>query len=249
MDTMHGKILIVDDHREMREMIGQLVALHGHQTLLAANAQQALALAEAEHPDLILMDLMLPDVDGVELTQMLRQCGSLSDVPIIFLSAQSDLDEKLRAFEAGACDYLTKPFKAQEILARIAIHLELYQLRRSLATANAQLEAQVKELARINAELAARNAELAEALTTIKTLRGLLPICAWCGRKVEDTPGHWVPLETYITQHTETEFTHGICPDCLTRFAERPNHGTNGKGAAPAHPPQHTDQTPTGSSQ
>lgn len=248
MNTFRGKILIVDDHREMRDILEHIVTLGGHQTLLAANAQQALALAEAEHPDLILMDLMLPDMDGIALTQVLHQHPELNAVPIIFLSAQSDLDDKLRAFEAGACDYLTKPFMAREILARIAIHLELYHLRRSLMEANAQLAARLVELARVNAELQARNAELAEALSTIKTLRGLLPICAWCGRKIEDTPGHWVNLETYITEHTDAEFTHGICPDCLPRFLEQAKRGTNGKDAVPAHPPQHTGRTPTDSS-
>lgn len=247
MNTFQGKILIVDDHREMREILERIVTLGGHRTLLAASARQALVLAKAEHPDLIIMDLMLPDMDGIALTQMLHQHPDLNAVPIIFLSAQSDLDDKLRAFEAGACDYLTKPFMTREILARIAVHLELYHLRRSLMEANAQLAARLADLAQVNAELQARNAELAEALSTIKTLRGLLSICAWCGRKIEDSPGHWVTLETYVTQHTEAEFTHGICPDCLPRFLEQAKGCTNGKDAAPTHPPRHTDQTPTDS--
>ncbi len=244
----NGTILVVDDHSAVREILQHILTLGGYETLTASHAKAALSLVSRATPDLILLDLMLPDEDGIALTQKLRQLPQLSDVPIVFISAQAEIEDKVRAFEAGAWDYITKPFKAREVLARVATHLQIYHLKQSLAEANMRLQAQVEELARVNAELNARNAELAETMATIKTLQGLLPICAWCGRKVEDEPGHWVNLETYITEHTGAEFTHGICPDCLVRFMGQVQNGTNGTTYAQAHPQQHTNQSLKGSS-
>ncbi|MGD9100421.1 MAG: response regulator, partial [Anaerolineae bacterium] len=118
--------------------------------------------------------------------------------------------DKVKAFEVGGVDYVTKPFQAEEVLARVATHLALRALQIRLEDANARLEEQ-------NRELQARNEALQQALDAIKTLSGLIPICAWCGSKIKDDAGQWVQVEVYIKDHSDADFTHGICPACLER--------------------------------
>ena len=154
----------------------------------------------------------MPDLDGYQVCARLKaDSESTYDSGDRRKRARRCTLDKVKAFKVGAVDYITKPYQAEEILARIALHLSLRELQMRLEDTNARLEKK-------NLELEARNAELREALATIKSLSGLIPICAWCGRKIQDERGQWHRVDHYIEAHSDAEFTHGICPDCLTKF-------------------------------
>jgi len=208
-----GGLLVVDDEEASIQLLNHILSTGGHHVRLAYGGLEALELAQRMQPDLILLDVMMPGLDGFQVCERLKADEKTRDMPVLFLSALGEIDDKIRAFSVGAADYITKPFHAREVLARVATHLSLRALQRQLETANRSLERQ-------NAELQKRNAELQDALQTIQTLSGLIPICAWCGRMIEDEDGRWVPVETYIQAHSRAQFTHGMCPDCFVRMKE-----------------------------
>jgi PleD family two-component response regulator len=193
-------ILVVDDTQANLRFLTATLTRRGYIVRPALDGQLAIASAQAEPPDLILLDIMMPNMDGYQVCEALKADARTRDIPVIFLSALGQATDKVRAFEVGGVDYITKPFQVEEVMARVATHLALSTLQ--------------KQLEKTNEELAQRNAALQEALDTIKTLSGLIPICAWCSRKIENEEGQWVRLETYIQTHSEATFTHGMCPDC-----------------------------------
>ncbi|MBN1581545.1 MAG: response regulator, partial [Anaerolineae bacterium] len=161
-------------------------------------------------PDLILLDIMMPDMDGYEVSRQIKSDLQNQDIPIIFISALDDTENKIKAFTAGGVDYVTKPFRSEEVLARVQTHLGLRALRTQLQDANSQLEDKIQNLERVNAELT-------DALNQVKTLTGLLPICANC-KKVRDDQGYWHQVEAYVRDHSSVEFSHSICPDCYQKL-------------------------------
>jgi len=124
-----GRILVVDDQPANLRVVGTLLQRHSYEVLPAANGAQALQMAEAQVPDLMLLDMMMPGMDGFELLQQLRRNSALESVPVIFLTAVQDRELLLRAFDAGAVDYVTKPFIPEELLARVNAHVSLKQTR------------------------------------------------------------------------------------------------------------------------
>jgi len=124
-----GRILVVDDQAANVRVVSILLARNGYEVIPAGSGPEALAAAGAQKPDLILLDMMMPGMDGFELLSALRAQPSLRDVPAVFLTAAHDRDLLLRAFEAGAVDYVTKPFMPEELLARVGAHIGLKQTR------------------------------------------------------------------------------------------------------------------------
>lgn len=204
LPTQKISLLIVDDMPTNLDLLSNILIRQGFQVRAAINGTLALMSAQATPPDLILLDIMMPDMDGYEVCRRLKAGEQTRNIPIIFISAQDKTTDKVNAFTMGGVDYITKPFQVEEVLARVRTHLALRALQKQLETTVHQLEK--------------KNAQLEEALATIKTLSGLIPICAWCGRKIEDDKGQWVKVETYIEAHSEAEFTHGICPECLVNL-------------------------------
>ena len=204
LPTQKISLLIVDDTPTNLDLLSNILIRQGFQVRAAINGTLALMSAQATPPDLILLDIMMPDMDGYEVCRRLKAGEQTRNIPIIFISAQDKTTDKVNAFTMGGVDYITKPFQVEEVLARVRTHLALRALQKQLETTVHQLEK--------------KNAQLEEALATIKTLSGLIPICAWCGRKIEDDKGQWVKVETYIEAHSEAEFTHGICPECLVNL-------------------------------
>ena len=206
-----ASILIVDDTRDNVRLLMQILKQRGYTVNAVSNGEQGLAVALAAPPDLILLDIMMPGIDGYTVCERLKARPEPAKIPVIFISALNEPLDKVKAFAAGGVDYLTKPFQMEEILARVGLHLTLRHLQIQLEEATAQLTAQ-------NQELQQRNAELQEALNAIETLSGLVPICAWCGRKIQDAQGNWIKVENYIEAHSAATFTHGICPDCAAKW-------------------------------
>lgn len=112
-------VLIVDDEAAIREMIAVALQMAGYRCLEASNAQSAHAIVVDHQPDIILLDWMMPDVSGIELARRLKRETAYADIPIIMLTARSEEDNKIQGLEAGADDYITKPFSPRELIARL----------------------------------------------------------------------------------------------------------------------------------
>ncbi|HEX9028601.1 MAG TPA: response regulator, partial [Anaerolineales bacterium] len=116
---MAEKILVVDDDLDTLRLVGLMLQRQGYEIVAANNGHQALAMAQNERPDLILLDVMMPDLDGVEVTRRLRMDPGTKDLPIIMFTAKTQMEDKLLGFEAGVDDYLTKPTQPRELFAHI----------------------------------------------------------------------------------------------------------------------------------
>jgi len=141
-----GMVLIVDDTPKNLQLLGETLEGKGYQVVAAMSGAQALAVLEVEHVDVILLDVMMPEMDGFEVCKRLKQNPHTHHIPVIFLTAKTEQDDIIQGLQLGAVDYVTKPFNLTELLVRVRTHLEL-KLSRDL------LAAQSKELQSINAEL------------------------------------------------------------------------------------------------
>ncbi|MEO5932884.1 MAG: hybrid sensor histidine kinase/response regulator [Duganella sp.] len=157
-----GEILIVEDTPSSLKLLADLLTREGYVVRVAPDGELALRSAQSRPPELILLDVRMPGIDGFEVCRRLKQMPDLRDVPVIFLSAQSDTDDKLRGFQAGAIDFIGKPYQPEEVLARTSAHLALARSRRALAATNAELTATLEQLNATREEL--RRAERLAAL-------------------------------------------------------------------------------------
>lgn len=154
-----GHILIVDDNAGNRQLLTRLLA-PPYTVVAVAGGAAAITHAQQSPPDLMLLDIMMPDMDGYEVCHQFKTDPRISDVPVIFMSALTDEPAKVKGFRVGGVDYITKPIKPREVLARVANHLSLRRLRRQLELVNAQLAGRLEELGQANIELMTRNEEL-----------------------------------------------------------------------------------------
>ncbi|OPY03178.1 MAG: Alkaline phosphatase synthesis transcriptional regulatory protein PhoP [Syntrophorhabdus sp. PtaB.Bin047] len=136
---MKEKILIVDDSEDIRVLLKRILAKTGYDVTEATGGEEALFLAEAIRPDLVLLDIVMPGMDGFTVCEELGRKGLLTDVPVIFLSARSDTADKVRGLETGGSDYITKPFEKAEVLARVENQLKIRRLTCELKRSNARL--------------------------------------------------------------------------------------------------------------
>ena len=171
-------ILIVDDNSQNLQFLGKMMAENGYEPALARSGSQALDFIFKEKPELVLLDIMMPEMDGYEVCRELKSQKLTAHIPVIFLTAKIETEDIVKGFETGAVDYVTKPFKSAELLARVKTHIELKRAREE-----------------------------------IRTLRGIIPICAKC-KKIRDDEGYWKQIETYIEKHSDALFSHGLCPEC-----------------------------------
>jgi two-component system sensor histidine kinase/response regulator len=141
-------ILVVDDTPANLRLLHRLLGAEGYRVRLATNGELALRSVREESPDLILLDVVMPGMDGFAVCRALKEQEASREIPIIFISALSETDRKLEAFAVGGVDYVTKPFQSAEVLARVRTHLELLQHRRALLALNERLLASNRELDR-----------------------------------------------------------------------------------------------------
>jgi CheY-like chemotaxis protein len=176
-------ILIVDDTEVNIDML--LGILKNYDVIPATSGEDALSVVEDEQIDLILLDILMPGMDGLEVCRRLKDNPVTRNIPVIFITVKTDENSIEDAYDAGGVDYVTKPFKPRELLARIRTQLRLQGMIKSLQG----------------------------AFENIKTLSGLLPICSHC-RKIRDDKGYWDSLESYLEKHSGVSFTHGLCKEC-----------------------------------
>ncbi len=133
-------IQIVDDVPENIQVLGKVLAGHGYKVAVSGNGKDALAALTHIQPDLILLDVMMPGMDGIEVCKRIKSNKKSADIPVLFISAQSEVDYKLRGFKAGGADYISKPFDAVEVLARVETHLKLKHAMDTIQGHNEELE-------------------------------------------------------------------------------------------------------------
>jgi two-component system, sensor histidine kinase and response regulator len=143
-------ILIVDDIPENLQLLGNILSLKGLQVSFATNGQQALDSIAYDAPDLVLLDVLMPEMDGYEVCRQLKRNPATKDIPVIFLTAITDLDAIIKAFELGAVDYVTKPFNATELVTRVFTQLELSKTKKIVELQNELLLSQNIELKQLN---------------------------------------------------------------------------------------------------
>ncbi|MBS1191890.1 MAG: response regulator [Rhodocyclaceae bacterium] len=129
---MKGNILVVDDTPAVLKLLKDILVPEGHEVRPFNNGELALRSAAAEPPHLVLLDIRMPDMDGFEVCRRMKEDERLREIPVIFISAASDLEDKVRAFEAGGVDYITKPFQREEVVARVGTHVSLYRSREAM---------------------------------------------------------------------------------------------------------------------
>ena len=135
-----ARILVIDDSKLILHVAKTILGKQGHQVLLAEDGKMGLQTAATEHPDLILLDLILPEMDGYQVCRQIKKETATSDIPVIMLTSKSEPADKVRGLEMGASDYVTKPFDEGELMARVNIHLQIRELHERLKEKNRQLK-------------------------------------------------------------------------------------------------------------
>ncbi len=153
MEKSSANILIVDDTPNNLRLLTEMLSAQGYKVRAVLNGVRALRAIQSTLPDLILLDVMMPEMDGYEVCEMLKDNPQTRDIPIIFISALGETEDKLKAFKIGGVDYISKPFQVAEVLARVKTHL-------ALKTLHEELQVQVEDMAQLNAQLETRNQDL-----------------------------------------------------------------------------------------
>lgn len=191
------KILVAEDDAIARRMLQAALAKWGHEVTITETGTDAWnALQKTDAPPLLILDWLMPGIAGVEICRRARQRDDLKSAYIILLTSRGGKDDVVEGLQAGADDYVTKPFDHAELRARVQVGTRVVQLQ---------------------AALAGRVRELEEAMASVKTLEGLLPICCYCN-KIRDDGNYWHRVESYIAGRANVRFSHGICPDCTHKL-------------------------------
>ena len=188
------KILVAEDEYLVSEDIIRGLKANGYVNIIeASDGEEAYEKTCSLKPDLILMDIKMPKCDGIQAARKIQEC---CPTPIVIITAYESPDTIVNAGAAGVSAFLTKPPQQDDIERAIVIamarHAELMEVRRL-------------------------NKKLEQALEEVKRLQGILPICANC-KKIRDDTGYWQQIESYIRDHSEAKFSHGICPDCTKKL-------------------------------
>jgi len=193
------KILIAEDDPVSRRLLGATLERFGYEVVVAADGAEAwTALQRDDAPPLAILDWMMPELDGVEICRRVREIPTSTPPYLILLTAKTERGDVVAGLDAGANDYLKKPFDRGELRARLQVGAQVLELQKNLAE---------------------RISELEDALAQVKQLRGLLPICSYC-KNIRDEQNFWQRVDNYLMEHADVMFSHGICPDCYKNIVE-----------------------------
>jgi len=195
-----NRILIAEDHHVSRHLLERNLSNWGFSVVSAEDGEAALRMLDAEDaPSIAILDWMMPKLDGVEVCQRVRACKDRPYVYLLLLTAKSQKEEVAAGLEAGADDYVIKPFDPDELRARLKVGQRVVSLERTLARKIGDLE---------------------KAASDVRKLKALLPICMYC-KSVRDDKDYWHQIEEYIHSEVGTDFTHGICPKCMAKLQKQ----------------------------
>jgi len=188
------RILIAEDDPVSRRLLQKSLEQWGYETVLCVDGRSAWEmLQQPDAPTIAVLDWMMPGMDGPEICRGIRESGQARQPYLILLTGRTRMQDVVSGLKAGADDYLTKPVDRDELEARLGVATRIVQLQQRLAL---------------------RVSELEQALSRVRQLQGLLPICAYC-KRIRDDQNYWNQVETYIAEHLDIRFSHGICPSCL----------------------------------
>ncbi|HEY9663032.1 MAG TPA: response regulator, partial [Allocoleopsis sp.] len=170
--TAETDILIVDDNPDNLRLLAKILESQGYMVRKALNGRMALQTVHRNPPAVILLDITMPGINGYEVCQQLKANEATATIPVIFISALDCVNDKVKAFESGGQDYITKPFQEQEVLMRVRNQLLIQQQHYQLIQQNQRLEQEIAE--RLKAEAAVRQLSLTDELTGLHNRRGFL---------------------------------------------------------------------------
>ena len=193
------QILIADDDAVSRRLAMHALTGCGAEVAVAEDGHAAWARIQGRTESTVLiLDREMPGIDGMDLCRRARLLPSFPPLYIVMVTSASETVDITAGLDAGADDYVIKPFNAAELKARAQVGMRMVALQESMAR---------------------RLAELEQALANVKQLRGLLPMCAYC-KKIRVDDKYWQQLEGYLSDHSDAEFSHGICPECYPSVIE-----------------------------
>ena len=187
------RVLIADDDAALRYGLQVQLGRWGYEAIVCEDGTAARAALNAAPPPLAILDWNMPGADGITLCREIRATPALSTMYVMLLTAHDTREQIVAGLSGGADEYIVKPFDWSVLEARMKSGARIAALQRKLALRVHQLQ---------------------HALDMVKQLSGLLPICSYC-KKIRRDGNYWQQLEAYVTEHTEAEFSHGVCPDCF----------------------------------
>lgn len=192
------RALIADDERVTTTILSAALRQWKLDVSIAHDGGAAWDLLVHERPPLVILDWMMPTVDGPDLCRRIRATPLHARTYVILLTSRSDSADLVTGLDAGADDYLIKPFDREELRARVQVGVRVATLQERLAERVVELEA---------------------ALSKVRQLEGFLPICSYC-KRIRSDQDCWEQMERYISQHSNAQFSHGICPSCFEKASK-----------------------------
>jgi len=192
------QVLIAEDDVVTGEILARTLQRWGYSTTVVSDGEQAWnRLRVVTDPTLAILDWMMPEMDGPDVCRRVRQELPLANMYMLLVTARVGRSDVVAGLDAGADDYIIKPFDPEELRARVAVGTRVLALQQKLAE---------------------RVAELQTALSNVKQLRGLLPICSYC-KRIRADDQYWQQVEGYVAEHSDAQFSHGICPPCYEKVS------------------------------